>query len=69
MPAHHFENECTGMGCGRRVDVIYSLADPVQRGRCTDGEIRHGHVVVNGSHEPDYLEVSVLARLVLGDFF
>ena len=67
MAAHDLEDERPRVRVRGRVDVVDGLANPVERGRRADGEVRHGHVVVDRADEPDDLEVRVLARLLLRD--
>ena len=50
-----------------RVDVVNSFANSVKGRRGTDGEVRHGHVVVNGTYKANDLEVCMFAYLVLSD--
>ena len=51
------------MGGGGRVDVVNGFAYAMKRGRCTDCEIRHGHVIINGSHKAYDPEVAVTSSL------
>lgn len=68
MPAHNLQHERARVGVRSRVDVINGLANTMQRGRRADGEVRHRHVVVDGSHKPDDLKVGMLCCLLLGDY-
>lgn len=67
MPAHDLQHERPRVRDGGGVDVINRLADPVQRRRRTDGQVRHGHVVVDRPDEPDDAEVRVLLGFFGGD--
>jgi hypothetical protein len=50
---------------GGGVDVVDGFADTMKGRRCPNCEIGHGHVVVNGTHKADNLEVAMVSRLLL----
>ena len=49
------------------MNVIYGLADSMQRGRRADGKIGHRHVIINRSNEPDDPEMPVSRNLLIAD--
>ena len=67
MTAHNLNDERTGVGEGSRIDVVDGFADTMEGGICADGDIRHGHIVVDGAHGSDNFEMSMSSGLFLGD--
>ena len=59
MPTHDLHHKRTRMGEGCRVDVINGFTDPVEGSGCADSEIGHGHIIVYGAYEANYLEVTM----------
>ena len=49
------------------MDVVDGLADPMQRSWRADGQIGHGHVIVDRPNEPDDPEVTMSRNLFIGD--
>ena len=49
------------------MNVIYGLADSMQRSRSADGKISHRHVIINRSNEPDDPEMPVSRNLLIAD--
>lgn len=49
------------------MNVIYGLADSMQRGRRADGKIGHRHVIINRSNDPDDPEMPVARNLFIAD--
>lgn len=68
MPTHYFEHERSLVGSSSGIDTINGLANSVQRGRSTNRQVGHGHVVIDRSDKPDDLEVPMLDSLGLRDF-
>lgn len=67
VAAHDLNDEGSRVGGGGGGDGVDGLADAVESGKTTDGEVRHRHVVVDGSDETDDVEVGMGGRLKLGD--
>jgi len=68
VPPHNLQHKSARVTRGSGINVVDGLADPVQRGRCADGEVRHGHVVVDGANEANNFEMGVRCCLSLGYF-
>lgn len=67
MTTHDFDDERTRVRRRRRRDGIDRFADPMKRRETTDGQIGHGHVIVDGSDKTDNVQVLIGRRLILGD--
>lgn len=63
IPTHYFEHKRSLVGGSRGVYAIDCLTDSVQRGRGTNRQIGHGHIVVDRPDEPNNLEVAMLGKL------
>ena len=63
MPTHDLQNESTGMRRSSGINAIDSFTDPLKSSRCTNGHIRQGHIIVDGSDHTDDFEVTMLFRL------
>jgi hypothetical protein len=68
MAAHHLKHERAAVRGGGRIDVVNRFAYSVQRGGRANSHVRHGHVVVDRPHQPDYFQVAVAVRLLSCDF-
>jgi hypothetical protein len=67
VSSHDFEDECTRMRDGSRMDVVYSLADSMQRSWRADCKIGQGHIVIYGSNKAHDPEVPVARNLLIRD--
>ena len=67
MPAHHLEDKGSLVGSGGGINTIDGLADSVQRGRSTNRQVGHGHIVIDRPNESDDFEVAMLDGLSLRD--
>ena len=47
------------------MNVVDGLTDSMKRSRCADGQIGHGHVIIDRSNEPHDLEMSVSRNLLI----
>lgn len=68
VSAHDLEHERSLVGSGSGVDTIDSFADSMQRGRSTNRQIGHGHVVIDRPDESNDFKVPMQYGLGLRDF-
>lgn len=68
MSTHDLQHKRSRVTVSSRVDVIHGFAYAMESGDGADGEICHGHIIVNGPNETDDTEVSVLGSLVGSNF-
>jgi hypothetical protein len=67
MPPHNFEHERSRVRNSRRMYVVDSFADPLQRSRRANCKIGHGHVVIYRSNESHNPKVSMMRDLFIRD--
>jgi hypothetical protein len=68
IPAHHFDNESTGVAVCGRVNVVDGFADTMESRGSANGHVRHAHIIVNGPHQSHDAEMGVGFPLFVGDF-
>jgi len=67
VTAHNLNHERPRVRRRRRVDVVNRLANTMEGGQCANGEVGHGHVVVNRANKTDDAESLVVVELLRGD--
>jgi len=68
MSTHHLKYKRSLVGSSGGVDTIDGFADSVQGGWSANGQVSHGHIVIDRTDESDDLEVPMLDGLSVRDF-
>lgn len=68
MSTHDLEHKRSLVGSSSGINTIDGFADSMQRGRSTNCQVGHGHVVVDRPDESDDFKVPMLYCLSFCDF-